>query len=161
MRVLAHAARLSLMSLLVVLPVAQAADTVTASDVYLGTWVSKECVPASGKFYRHVMTISRATGEDHLRISTALHEFADNKCKGANQPMNDEPDVRVMRMSGQVRVGQRLADRATYTADGTTNLLKTLLVSDGDTFQEGDDDGPLDTEGYPTRLDKAIYLRKP
>jgi hypothetical protein len=150
-----------LLSLATALPAARAADTVTASDVYLGTWVSKDCVPASGKFYRHVMEISRATGEDHLRISTALHEYADGKCKGASQPMNDEPDVRVMRMSGQVRVGNRLADRATYTAEGTTNLLKTLLVSDGDTFQEGDDDGPLDAEGFPTRLDKAIYLRRP
>ncbi len=150
-----------LLSTALALPAAHAADTVTASDVYLGTWVSKECVPASGKFYRHVMEISRATGEDHLRISTPLHAYADGKCKGAGQAMSDEPDVRVMRMSGQVRVGNSLADRATYTAAGTTNLLKTLLVSDGDTFQEGDDDGPLDAEGFPTRLDKAIYLRRP
>ena len=139
---------------------AQAGDTVTATDLYIGTWHSRTCVPASGKFYRHVLEITRATGEDNLRLSGTLHEFADAKCKGASAPMSDDPDVRVLRMVGQVKLGTRTADKATYVAEGTTNLLKTLLVSDGDTFQEGDDDGPLDAEGFPTRLDKAVYERR-
>jgi hypothetical protein len=123
-------------------------------DAYVGNWLSRSCDPSGSGSSKNLVTITKVS-DSQFRVVFNGMNYTSTDCTGAGTAGTTLGTSDIFTLTGTKMLDGLVVDKATRKNYSAT--FKTVFYTDGRVWREGDDDSPVDADGYPTAFETAAY----